>query len=103
MTSNERNFKEKVYIGTMETITGNPSTLTGMKTTQSYPNTESDMETKKEMNTFHHSQKKYYFCRNEELEIVSYKEDNLFNKSSELIKKYRHQNKFIFLRHDSKD
>ena len=32
-----------------------------------------------------------------------YEGDNLLNKKTELISKFRHQHKFMLLRHDSKD
>ena len=40
---------------------------------------------------------------NEKLEIALYEGENLRNKKKELISKCRHQNKFMLLRHDSKD
>ena len=52
---------------------------------------------------FNTTKRKCYLCLNENLEIASYKGDNLLNKISELINKCRHQNKFTLLRHDSKD
>ena len=42
-------------------------------------------------------------CLNEKLEIALFKEPRLLNKRSELISKCRHQNKFMLLKHDSKD
>ena len=52
---------------------------------------------------FNTTKRKCYLCLNEKLQIASYKGDNLLNKRSELICKFRHQNKFTLLRHDSKD
>ena len=52
---------------------------------------------------FNTTKRKCYLCPNEKLEIASYKGDNLLNKRSELISKFRHQNKFTLLRRESKD
>ena len=46
---------------------------------------------------------KCYLCLHEKLEIASYKGNNLLNKRSKHINTCRHHNKFILLRHDSKD
>ena len=46
--------------------------------------------------------RKCYLCLNEKLEIVLNEGENLLNKKTELTSKYRHQNKFILLDHDSK-
>ena len=47
--------------------------------------------------------KRCHLCLNEKLEIALFKEENLLNKKSELISKCRHQNKFMLIKHDSKD
>ena len=49
------------------------------------------------------NKKKCYLCLNEKLEINSYRGNNLLNKRSELISKWRHLNKHTLLGHDSKD
>ena len=46
---------------------------------------------------------KCYLCLSEKLEIASYKGNNLLNQRAKHINVCRHQNKFILLRHDSKD
>ena len=43
---------------------------------------------------FNTTKRKSYLCLNERLEILSYKGDNLLNKSSKFINDCRHQNKF---------
>ena len=49
------------------------------------------------------SKRKCYWCLNEKLENNSYKENNLLNKTQELINKCRHLNKHTLLRHYRKD
>ena len=52
---------------------------------------------------YNYNSRKCDLCLNEKLEIALYKGQNLLNKKTELICKCRHQNKFMLLRHDSKD
>ena len=52
---------------------------------------------------YNYNSRKCDLCLNEKLEIALYKGQNLLNKKTELISKCRHQNKFMLLRHDSKD
>ena len=52
---------------------------------------------------YNYNSRKCDLCLNEKLEIALYKGENLLNKKTELISKCRHQNKFMLLRHDSKD
>ena len=113
ITSNQLNYKQKVYIGTAETDFKHRFN----KHTKSFnfENYKNDTELSKEywtikrkhftpkVTAFNKTKRKCYLCLNEKLEIASYKGDNLLNKRSELISKCRHQNKFTLLRHDSKD
>ena len=52
---------------------------------------------------YNYNSRKCYLCFNEKREIALYEEVNLQNKKTELVSKCRHQNKFMLLRHDSKD
>ena len=52
---------------------------------------------------YNYNSRKCDLCLNEKLEIALYKGENLLNKKTELNSKCRHQNKFMLLRHDSKD
>ena len=52
---------------------------------------------------YNYNSRKCYLCLNEKLEMALYEGENLLNKKTELISKCRHQNKFVLLRHDSKD
>ena len=52
---------------------------------------------------YNYNSRKCYLCLNEKLEIALYEGENLLNKKTELISKCHHQNKFMLLRHDSKD
>ena len=52
---------------------------------------------------YNYSSRKCYLCLNEKLEIALYEGENLLNKKTELISKCCHENKFMLLRHDSKD
>ena len=52
---------------------------------------------------YNYNSRKCDLCLNEKLEIALYKGENLLNKKTKLISKCRHQNKFMLLRHDSKD
>ena len=115
ITSNQLNYKQKVYIGTTEThFKHRSNNHTKSFNLESY---ENDTELSKEYWTikrkhftpkvtwriirkctaFNTTKRKCYLCLNEKLEIA------LLNKRSELISKSRHQNKFTLLRHDSKD
>ena len=117
ITSNQRNYKQKVYIGTAETdFKHRFNNHTKSFNLEHY---ENDTELSKEYWTikrnhfipkvtwriirkcapFNTTKRKCYLCLNEKLEIASYKGDNLLNKRSELISKCRHQNKFTLLRH----
>ena len=58
---------------------------------------------KRKCTPFNTTKRKCYLCLNEKLEITSYKGYNLSNKKLELTNKCRHQNRFTFLRHGSKD
>ena len=120
-TSNQLNYQQNVYIGTAETdFKHRFNNHTKSFNLEHY---ENDTELSKEYWTikrnhfkpkvtwriirkcppFHTTKRKCYLCLNEKLEIASCKGDNLLNKRSELISKCRHQNKFTFLLHDSKD
>ena len=52
---------------------------------------------------YNYSSRKCYLCLNEKLEIALYEGENLLIKKTELISKCRQQNKFMLLRHDSKE
>ena len=52
---------------------------------------------------YNYNNRKCYICLNEKLEIALYEGESLLNKKTELISKCRHQNKFMLLRHDSRD
>ena len=121
ITSNQLNYKQKIYIGTAETDFkhrfNNPTKSFNLE------HYENDTELSKEYweikrndftpkvtwriikkcAPFNTTKRKCHLCLNEKLEIASYKGDNLLNKRKELISKYRHQHKSTFLRHDSKD
>ena len=47
--------------------------------------------------------KKCYLYLNEKLGIALYEGESFLNKKTELIHKFRHQSKFVLLRHNSKD
>ena len=121
ITSNQLNYKQKIYIGTAETYFKNRfSSHTKLFNLEHY---ENDTELPKEYWTikrnhftpkvtwriikkctpFNTTKRKCYLCLNEKHEIASYKGDNILSKRSELINICRHQNKFTLLRHDSKD
>ena len=113
ITSNQLNYKQKVYIGTAETDFKHR--FNNHTKSFNFENYKNDTELSKEYWTikrkhftpkftaFNKTKRKCYLCLNEKLEIASYKGDNLLNKRSQLISKCRHQNKFTLLRHDSKD
>ena len=52
---------------------------------------------------YKYNSRKCYLCLNEKLKIALNKGENLLNKKTEFISKCCHQNKFMLLRHDSKD
>ena len=52
---------------------------------------------------YNYDSRKCYLYLNEKLEIELYEGGNLLNKKTELIFRFRHQMKFMLLRHDSKD
>ena len=96
ITSNQPNYKQKIYIGTAETdFKYRSNNYTKSFNLEHY---ENETELSKE-----------YFAikRNHYTPIVSWriirKCANLLNKRSELINKCRHQNKLTLLWHDSKD
>ena len=120
ITSHQLNYKQKIYIGTVETdfkLRFNNHTKS-----MNLEHYENDTELSKEYWKIKHNhftptvtwrvirkcapfnttKRKRYLCLNEKLDIASYKGDNLLNKRSELINKCRHQNKFTVLRYDSK-
>ena len=121
ITLNQLNYKQKIYIETAETDFKHRSN--NRKKSFNLEHYENDTELSKEYWTikrkyftpkvtwriirkcapFNTSKRKCYLCLNEKLEIASNKGDNLLNNRSELISKFRHQNKFILLWHDSKD
>ena len=114
ITSNGPNYKQKIHIGTTETY----FKLRFNNHTKSFnfEHYKNDAELSREYWTIkcnhftpivtwriirkcgplNSTKRKCVLCVNEKLE------DNLLNKRSELINKCRHQNKFTFLRHDSK-
>ena len=47
--------------------------------------------------------RKHYLCLNKNLHVALYEGKNFLNKKTELITKPRRQNKFMLLRHESKD
>ena len=47
--------------------------------------------------------KRCLLCLNEKLDIAAYKEQNLLNKSNEIVSKCRHQLKYALARYDTKD
>ena len=108
ITSNQPNYKEKVYIGTTETdFKHRFNNHTNSLNLEHY---ENDTELSKEYWTkkrnhftpnvtwriiqkcapFNTTKRKCYLCRNEKSEIASYKGDNLLNKRLERIIKRRH-------------
>ena len=121
ITSNQLNYKQKVYIETAETDFKHR--FNNHTKSFNLENYENDTELSEEYWTIKHkhftpkvtwriirkctafntTKRKCYLCLNEKLEIASCKGDNLLNKRSEHISKCRHQNKFTLLRHDSKD
>ena len=121
ITSNQPNYKEKIYFGIAETsFKQRFNNHTKSFNNQIYEsNTELSKEYWKIKNNnfnpkikwrivrkcppYNLSKRKCYLCLNEKLEIASYKGNNLLNKRSELVNKCRHQNKFTLLRYDSKD
>ena len=108
ITSNQLNYKQKVYIGTTETDFKHR--FNNHTKSLNLENYENDTELSKEYWTikrkhftpkvtlriirrctaFNTTKRKCYLCLNEKLEIASYKGDNLMNKKSELISKCRH-------------
>ena len=121
ITSNQLNYKQKIYIGTAETdLKHRFNDHTKSLNLEHY---ENETELSKEYwaikrnhftpivtwriirkcAPFNTTKRKCYLCLNEKLEMASYKGDNLLNKRSELTNKCRHQNKFSPLRHDSKN
>ena len=121
ITSNQLKYKQKIYIETTETDFKHR--FNNHTKSFSLEHYENDTELSKEYwtikrnhftpkatwriitkcATFSTTKRKYYLCLNENLEIASYKGDNLLNKRSDLINKCRHQNKLTLLRYDSKD
>ena len=47
--------------------------------------------------------KRYILCLNEKLAMALQKQDNILNKRTEIITKYRHSNKYKLANYDSKD
>ena len=121
ITSNQLNYKQKVYIRTAET--NFKHSFNNHTKSFNLEHYENDTDLSKKYWTIKHNhftskvtwriiskcapfnttKGKYCLCLNENLEIASYKEENLLNKRSELTSKCRHQYKFTLLRHDSKD
>ena len=52
---------------------------------------------------YNYNTRNCYLCLNEKLEIALYEEENLLYKKTELISKRCYQNKFMLLRHGSKE
>ena len=112
ITSNQPNYKKEIHIGIVETNFkhrfNNHMEFFTLK--QYENNTELSKECWKvqpfhtkntpgeysEMCTVQLTQnKKFYLVLNAKLRITSYNGDNLLNKRSELINKWRYQNKFL--------
>ena len=121
ITWNQLNFKQKIYIAAAETdLKHRFNNHTKSFNLEHYEN-ETGLSTKYWTTKPNHftpkatwriirkrapintTKRKYYLCLNQKLEIPSYKGDNLLNKRSEIINKWRHQTNFTILRHDSKD
>ena len=107
ITSNQLNYKQKIYIGTAETSLTTTENNSTFNTIQHYENgTELSKEywTIKRNNftpkvtwriirkctPFNTTKRICYLYLNEKLEIASYKGDNLLNKRSEPVNKCRH-------------
>ena len=121
ITSNQLNYKQKINIGTAKTdFKHRFNNHTKSFNPEHYQN-DTDLSTEywtikrnrftpevtwriiRKCASLNTTKINFYLCLNEKLEIASYKGDNLLNKRSELISKCKHQNKFILLRHGSKD
>ena len=121
LSSNQPNYKEKKYFGIAEeSFKGRLYTHSLSFRNDLYKN---DTELSKELwqikmknytpeitwriirkcLPYNYNSRKCDLCLNEKLEIALYKGENLLNKKMKLISKCRHQNKFMLLRHDSKD
>ena len=121
LTSNQQNYKDKKYFGIAEeSFKGRLYNYNLSFRNEFYKN---DTELSKELwqikmknytpkitwriirkcPPYNYNSRKCYLCLNEKLEIALYEGENLLNKKTELISKCRHQNKFMLLRHDSKD
>ena len=121
ITSNQANYKEKVYIETVKTDFkhkfNNHIRSFNLKRYENNPKLSKEYWAMKcnhftpkgtwiiiqECAPLNTIKKKCFLCYNEKLEIASYKKDSLLNKISEIINKCRHQNKFTLLQHDNKD
>ena len=53
--------------------------------------------------SYNQSSKRCLLCLNEKLAIALHKDDNMLNKRSEIIRKYRHRNKYMLASYDSND
>ena len=121
VTSSHLNYKQNIYIGTVE---ANFKHMFNNHTKSfNLEHHENDTKLSKKYWTIKHNhftakvicwiirkcasfnttRRKYCLCFNEKLELARYKDDNLLNKRSELISKCRHQNKLTALRHNYKD
>ena len=121
ITSNEPNYKEKLYLGISEAPF--KKRFANHKKSFNAAKYENETELSKEYwkikktnfipqlkwkivrkcSPFNRASMKCNLCLSEKLEIALFKEDNLLNKRTELISKCGHLNKYTLLRHDSKD
>ena len=53
--------------------------------------------------SYNQSSKQCLLCLNEKLAIALHKDDNMLNKISEVISKFRHRGKYMLASYDSKD
>ena len=120
ITSNLKNYKEKIYIG----ISEGKFKLRYANHKKSFVHQKYQKETElsnefwkiKELNgepkvtfsiikkchPYEPSSAKCYLCLHEKLYILEYKGDNLLNQRSELVSKCRHKNKYKLCNHKLK-
>ena len=119
--SDKPGYKDKIYIGLAETTF--KKRFANHKKSFRYEKYKSESELSKEVwdlkndnftpavkweifkrcAPFNRNTVKCNLCTSEKLAIISYPQDNILNKRSELISKCRHVNKHMLIRHDTKD
>ena len=100
---NSQNIKQNVFLSTFEMIPRCQSSLKCDYIKMKNYTPEITWRIIRKCLPHNYNSRKCDLCLNEKLEIALYKGENLLNKKTELISKCRHQNKFMLLRHDSKD